>query len=389
MDFEFTEEQELLRQSIREHVEQELIPIYLERSEQGGVEATRFVTRKLKEWGLLGYGIPEELGGQGVELDNATVGMVNEELGRGANAWAIIWAGMHSMSRMLATDAPPAIRDKYLPRMLAGELYLPFLATEPHGGSDLGDIRVTAFPDGDELVVNGTKASVTGGWGEVMVALARVEPGTKGFAGVGLVLIPGDSEGVAFSGYHDRGMSEIARGDVFFDNVRVPVENIVAAPGKGFQQVMGIFDAGRPNLCLAAVGCAERAIEKCMEYTTQRLSFGKPLSKYEGISFPFAEHGTKLAAAKLLAYRALTGIDKGIPATKYASMAKWFGVESAIEALWFCARTYGHMGYTTEMDIMQRMLDVMGWVWGDGAIEIQKIVVAREMGGRQFLPYDR
>jgi cyclohexanecarboxyl-CoA dehydrogenase len=111
--------------------------------------------------------------------------------------------------------------------------------------------------------------------------------------------------------------------------------------------------------------------------------------RYEGISFPFAEHATHLEAARLLAYKALSYIDAGKRPTRYSAMSKWFGVESAIECMWFCARTYGHLGYTTEIDIMQRMLDVMGWAWGDGGWEIQKIVIAREVGGRELIPYDR
>jgi len=389
MDFEFSADQKLLQESIRTRVEAELIPIYTERSKQGGTEATLFIGHKLAEWGLLGYGVPEELGGQGIDLSRTEFGIVGEELGRGANSWAITWASYYNWSKMLANSAPDAIRDKYLPRMLTGDIFIPALFTEPHGGSDLADVRVTAFPDGDELIVNGSKASVTGGWGEVMIALARVVPDTTGFAGLGLILIPGDVKGVSFSGYEDHGLREIARGDVFFDNVRIPAENIIAPPGKGFQAVMAEFDGGRPYLALASIGCAERAIDQCIGYAKERISFGKPLAKYEAISFPFAEHATRLAGAKLLAYRALSAIDNGLPATKWASMSKWFGVESAIEALWFCSRTYGHMGYTTEVDVLQRMLDVMGWAWGDGAIEIQKIIVARELGGRELLPYGR
>jgi len=389
MDFEFSTDQKLLQESVRARVEAELIPIYTERSQESGTEAGLFVGRKLAEWGLLGYGVPEELGGQGIDLDHTSMGIVAEELGRGSNAWAVIWLEFYIWTRMMATQASQDLRDEFLPRMLTGDLFPPALFTEPHGGSDLSDVRVTAFPDGDDLIVNGTKASVTGGWGEIMLTLARVEPGTKGFAGLALILIPGKAEGVSLSGYEDHGMREIARGDVFFDNVRIPASNIIAPPGKGFQQVMADFDAFRPCLALMSAGCAERAIEQCIEYTKGRISFGKPLAKYEAISFPFAEHGTRLAAAKLLAYRALSALDNGLPATKWSSMAKWFGVESAIDALWFCTRTYGHMGYTTELDVMQRMLDVMGWAWGDGGLEIQKIVVAREIGGRELLPYDR
>jgi len=389
MNYEFSEDQILFRDSIRKRVEKELIPIYMERSRMEGVEATSFVCKKLAEWGLLGYDVPEEFGGQGIPLDAATMGLVSEELGRGSNAWAVIWLELVIWAKMLATSAPADMREKYLRRMVEGDLFIPILLTEPHGGSDMGDCRVTAFPDGDELVVNGTKASVTGGWGELMFVLARLVPDTTGFAGLGLILVPGDRPGLSYSGYKDWGMKEIARGDVFFDNVRIPKASVVAPPGKGFQQIMMEFDKFRPSLALMSIGCAERAMGECINYAKNRLSFGKPLVKYEAISFPFAEHATRLEAAKMLAYRALTNIDTGLKPTKYASMAKWFGVESAIDALWFCARTYGHLGYTSEMDVMQRMLDVMGWVWGDGGIEIQKVVVAREVGGRDLLPYDR
>ena len=389
MNFEFSEDQILFRDTIRAHVEEELIPIYMERSNAEGLEATMFISKKMTEWGLLGFDVPEEYGGQGIELDAVTMGMVAEELGRGSNSWAVIWLELVIWAKMLAKSAPVAMREKYLPRMVKGELFIPMLLTEPHGGSDLSDVRVTAFPDGDQLVVNGAKASVTGGFGELMIVLARMVPDSTGNNGLGLILVSGDTPGCSFSGYKDWGMKEIARGDVFFDNVRIPKENVVAQPGKGFQQVMMEFDKFRPCLALMSIGCAERAIDECIKYAKNRMSFGKPLTKFEGISFPFAEHATRLEAAKLLAYKALWSIDNGKRPTKYSAMAKWFGVESAINALWFCARTYGHPGYTSELDIMQRMLDVMGWVWGDGGLEIQKIVIAREIGGREMIPYDR
>jgi cyclohexanecarboxyl-CoA dehydrogenase len=389
MDFDFSEDQMLFRDSIRAHVEKELVPIYAERSKAEGLEATLFIAKKVAEWGLLGYGVPEAYGGQGIDLDSVTMGIVAEELGRGSNAWAVTWMEIAIWSMMLAKTAPEEMKKKYLPRMVKGDLFMPALFTEPHGGSDLSDVRVTAYPDGDFYVVNGAKASVTGGFGELMIVMARMVPETTGGAGVGLILVPGDLPGSSISSYKDWGMKEIARGDVFFDNVRVPKENVVAQPGKGFQAVMQDFDRFRPSLALMSVGCAERVIDECIKYSKSRLSFGKPLTKYEAISFGFAEHATYLEASKLLAYKALSLIDKGGKATKYASMAKWLGVESAINAIWFCTRTYGHLGFTSELDVMQHMLDVMGWAWGDGGWEIQKVVIAREIGGREMLPYDR
>jgi len=389
MNFDFTEEQELFRDSIRSRVEADLIPNFLKLSKKEGVEATLFVCKKLSEWGMLGYGVSEELGGQGIDINAVEMGIFAEEIGRGSNAWATIFLELYLWTKMVANQAPVAIREKYLKPLLNGDLFIPLLLTEPHGGSDMSDVRVTAFPEGEELVINGAKAAVTGGWGEVMFVLARLVPDTKGNAGLGLILVPGQDKGVSFSGYKDWGMKEIARGDVFFDNVHVPKENVIAPPGKGFQQIMMEFDKFRPSLALMSAGSAERAMEDCIKYAKNRMSFGKPLVKYEGISFSFAEHATRMEATKLLAYKALWSIDEGKHGTKYASMSKWFGCEAAIDALWFCARTYGHLGYTEDMDIMQRMLDVMGWAWGDGGWEIQKMVIAREVFGRELIPYDR
>ena len=134
MDFEFSADEQLLQESIRSRVEQELIPIYIERSKQGGTEAALFIGSKFAEWGILGYGVPEELGGQGVDLSHTAVGIVGEELGRGSNSWAITWMGFYNWSKMLATTAPEPIRDKDLSRLLKGELFIPALFTEPHGG---------------------------------------------------------------------------------------------------------------------------------------------------------------------------------------------------------------------------------------------------------------
>jgi cyclohexanecarboxyl-CoA dehydrogenase len=169
--------------------------------------------------------------------------------------------------------------------------------------------------------------------------------------------------------------------------VRIPGSHLIGDEGSGFQQVMRGFDGNRVAIALACLGIAQVSLEETMGYVRERTSFGRPLARYEGVSFPIAEAATQLEAARLFSYRALWLADLGQPHTKEAAMVKWWAPKLARETIHQCLLLHGHYGYTDELPFEQRLRDVIGLEIGDGSAEVMKIIVARELMGRETLPY--
>jgi cyclohexanecarboxyl-CoA dehydrogenase len=218
------------------------------------------------------------------------------------------------------------------------------------------------------------------------MVFARTGAGT-GARGVSAFLVPLDLPGVARSRLRDLGTHVIGRAVLSFDHVRVPVSHRLGAEGTGFRQVMQSFDFNRALIGLACLGAAQVSLEETMAYVKGRQAFGRALARFEGVSFPIAESATHLEAARWLCYRALWLADRGQPYTKEAAMVKSWVPRLAVDTIHQCLLLHGHYGYTDELPLEQRMRDVMGLEIGDGAAAIMKIVVARELMGRESLPY--
>jgi cyclohexanecarboxyl-CoA dehydrogenase len=196
-----------------------------------------------------------------------------------------------------------------------------------------------------------------------------------------------DAPGVARSALRDMGSHAVGRAVISFDGVRVPGSHLIGPEGSGFHQVMRGFDYNRVAIALACLGIAQISLEETMAYVKQRTTFDRPLSRYEGVTFPIAEAATQLEMARLFSYRALWLADRGQPHTKEAAMVKWWAPKVARETIHQCLLLHGHYGYTDELPFEQRMRDVIGLEIGDGAAEVMKMVVARELLGRESLPY--
>ena len=174
---------------------------------------------------------------------------------------------------------------------------------------------------------------------------------------------------------------------IALDHVRVPSSHRLGEEGTGFRQVMQGFDYNRILIGLGAIGAAQASLEETMTYVKERRAFGRPIAKFEGVSFPIAEAATQLEAARWLCYRALWLADRGLPYTKESAMVKWWAPRLAVETIHECLLLHGHYGYTDELPFGQRMRDVIGLEIGDGTAQIMKIIVARELMGRETLPY--
>jgi len=205
--------------------------------------------------------------------------------------------------------------------------------------------------------------------------------------GASAFLVPLDAEGTTKSPIEDPGWKPLARGVLHMDDVFVPADHLLGGEGMAFRQVLNGFDFTRPLLALTGIGCAQVSIDETVEYVTQRKTFGTPLAKNEGVSFPLAEHATHLEAARLLCYSALWHRTARRPHTALAAMTKWYGPLHAGQAIRECLLLHGNFGYSSEFPFEQRLRDVLSVEIADGTAQIQKIIISRELFGREFVPY--
>ena len=383
MDFELTEEQTLLRRVVRDFARQELLPRYTHWDRTD--EFPRELWRQMGELGLTGARAPRTYDGQ--ELDAVATGIAAEEVARGDFnlAYAIMLPAL--CGEVLAGHASERVKREWLAPMARGEAVLGLALTEPGAGSDAKMIQTRAQRDGDEYVITGEKSGISLLMAaDALVLFAKTNP-EAGARGVTAFLVPTDLPGVTRTPFDDMGSRAVKRGGIFLDGVRVPADYRVGDEGQGFRSVMNGFDLSRIIIALMCLGAAAVSLEETISYVTQRHAFGQPLARFEGISFPIAEHATLIEAARLLCYRGLWLRDRGLPHTKEAAMAKWWAPKLSVDCIHDCILLHGQYGWTRELPLEQRLRDVIGLEIGDGTAQVSKIVVARELMGREFLPY--
>ena len=382
MEFAFSEEQLLLQQAMRQFALNELLPHYARWDR--GEKFPKEKLREVAELGILGLRIPEEYGGQLTSFVNA--GIATEEIARGDFSYTLFIQIGLILSDLIAGFGEDEVKQEWLPRMASGEALVAFALTEPSAGSDAAQIATRAVRDGDDYLITGEKSSITfAGLADASLVFART--GGEGARGISAFIVPLDAPGTAREVYRSPGEKLTQRGSLYFDNVRVPVRNRLGEERKGFYQAMRGFDYNRAIIALACIGAAQQSIDETIEYTKQREAFGRPLARFEGVSFQIAESTTLLEAARLLAYRCLSLRDRGLPHAKEAAMAKWLGPKVSAEAVHTCLILHGHYGYNQDTHFDQRWRDIVGLEIGDGTPEIMKGVIARELYGKEFQPY--
>ena len=383
MDLAFTPEQDELIRTLRAFARKELAPRSAAGDRSG--EFPWDVWRQLGELGLLGLRIPAAHGGQ--EADYLTFGLAMHEVARGdfGCTYGIQLAGL--AGEILGRNASDDIKRRWLPPTARGEAVIALALTEPGVGSDAANLACRAERDGDgAYVLTGEKSGISLGMAaQAAIVFARTER-SGGARGVSAFLVPLDLPGVSRSPLRDMGTRVVGRAVITFDHVRVAASHRIGDEGSGFYQVMQGFDYNRVGIALACLGVAQVSIEETMAYATERRAFGRPLASFEGVSFPIAEAATHLEACRWLCYRALWLADHGQPYTKESAMTKWWGPRLAVETIHQCLLFHGHYGYTDELPFEQRMRDVIGLEIGDGTAEVMKLIVARQLMGRDAVP---
>ncbi|WP_127127331.1 acyl-CoA dehydrogenase family protein [Georgenia sp. SYP-B2076] len=337
--------------------------------------------------GLLGLGTSEERGGSGrlgEELTKVHLGIAHEELAYGDFYLSQLSYTCNLMAPLLERFLPAESADEWVPGIVRGEHIVAFGLTEPGSGSDAQAMRARAerVPGGWKL--NGEKTSITfAPHAKAMVAVVRVRDENGDPGGVTAFLVPLDATGVTVQKFADPGWKPLGRAAVFLDDVFVPDTLRVGGVGDAFRLVMREFDYTRSVIGLMSSGVARKALDITIGYVKQREAFGKPVAAYQGVSFPIAEHATKLEAARWLSYRALSLADAGQSFTKEAAMVKWWVNQVALEAIHDTIILHGHTGYSEEMPLQAMYRDVAGLEIGEGTPQIQKLVIARSLLGRE------
>jgi len=251
--------------------------------------------------------------------------------------------------------------------------------TVPGSGSDAANLKLRARRDGDAYVLDGEKTSISmATQADFAIVFARTGSTEARARGISSFLVPLDTPGVTRTGFDDHGTRSVGRGSLFFDNVRVPAKYLLGAENQGFSQVMAGFDYSRALLGILCLSVARVSLDQTWQYTSQRHTFGKPLSDYQGVTFPLAEAETQMTGARLLSLQTLWLTDQGLPHTSEAAMCKWWGPKLAYDIVNTCLLTHGHGGYSKDLPFEQRMRDLLGLQIGDGTAQIMKMVIARQ-----------
>jgi len=383
MDFAFSSEQDELVRTLRAFASKELAPRSREWDKSGQFPWNAW--RQMGELGLLGFRHPVQHGGN--EIDLVSMGIAMEEVARGdfSATYGIQLAGL--AGQILGQNASEEIKARWLPPCARGEQIVALALTEPGVGSDAANLACRAERDGDGYVITGEKSGISLGMvAQSAIVFARTDADARA-RGVTAFLLPLDLPGVARSPLSDLGTRAVVRAVLSFDHVKVPASHRVGGEGTGFHQVMQGFDYNRVLIALACLGAAQVSLEGTMAYVKERKAFGRSLATFEGVSFPIAEAATQIDAARWLCYRALWLADRGLPHTKESAMVKWWAPKLSVETIHQCLLLHGHYGYTDELPFEQRMRDVIGLEIGDGTAQIMKIIIARELMGRETLPY--
>ncbi len=377
VDFAFTEDQELLRSTVRQFAETEIAPDVMRYDESQ--EFPREHILKAGELGLLGIMFPEEYGGAG--LGYIEYALTVEELSRVDGSIGISVAAHNGLcAGHISLVGTEAQKKKWLTPLASGEWIGGWSLTEPSAGSDAGGTRTVARRDGDDYVLNGSKTFTTHGTvGDVVVVFAVTDK-DKGKHGISAFVVRQGTPGFRPGKKENKmGLRASDTSEVIMEDCRLPADQLLGREGEGFIDAMRILDGGRISIAALALGMARGAYEAAANYAKQRQQFGRAISEFQAIQFMLADMATKIDAAALLIYRAAWMKDQGQNVTKESAMAKLFASEIGVEVADKALQIFGGYGYTKDFPVEKFYRDMKLCTIGEGTSEIQRIVIAREL----------
>jgi butyryl-CoA dehydrogenase len=375
MDFELTDEQQLIREAVREFAEAELVPIAaeLDRDHRFPHE----ILPKLAELNLMGMPYPEKLGGAGTDYVSYVIAI--EEISRACASTGIILSAHSSLATWpVYKFGTQAQQDRYLPDMTSGRRLGAFALTEPAAGTDAGAGTTTAVLSGDEYILNGSKIFITNApHAEVYIVFAKTDP-AQGTRGMSAFIVEKDTPGFSVGeAEHKLGIRGSSTPPLYFADCRIPSDALLGGEGNGFKIAMQTLDGGRIGVSAQALGIAQAALDAAIAYAKERVQFGKPIATLQAIQWMVADMATSVDAARLLVYRAASCIDKGLPYSTPGAMAKLFASEAATRVADRAIQIHGGYGYTESYPVERNWRDAKITELYEGTSEVQRMVIAR------------
>jgi alkylation response protein AidB-like acyl-CoA dehydrogenase len=378
MNFDLTAEQEMIKKMIREFSDEVVAPgsIDRDRNKQFPVE----VFKQLSEMGIMGLPFPEEYGGGGA--DTVSFAIVTEELSRACASTGITYSAHISLGGApLNLFGTKEQKHKYLTPICTGESFGAFGLTEPNAGSDAGGTQTTAAKSNGEYIINGNKCFITNASYAKHLAITAITGMNDGKKEISAIIIPTDAKGFSvIDNYEKMGLNASNTTELVMENVRVPEENLLGKEGEGFKQFLITLDGGRIGIGAMAVGIAQGAFDKSLQYTKERKQFGKSLSSFQAVQFKLADMAMKIELARNMVYKAAWLKDQGRPFSKEASMCKLYASEICMEVTNQAVQLHGGYGYMKEYHVERMMRDAKLLEIGEGTSEIQRTVIARLIG---------
>ena len=380
MDFSLTEEQQLLKSTLREFLSSFCTNDWTSESERRA-EYPFDLFERLAELGLYGLVVPEKYGGSGGGMTEAVV--VSEELGRISGSAVMVHMPSAVFGGYALLAGSDELKSRFLPQLADGKLRLSFALTEPDAGSDAAAVRTTAVRDGDEWVLNGAKIFSTGAnVADYLVLTARTGTPEERHRGLTLFLVDPKAPGISIGHIEKIGHHAVHSPEVGLSDVRVPGDMLISEVGGAWSALTDVMDAERIAVGGQCTGLIERCLELALEYGLQRQQFGRPVASFQAISHMLAEMETELSASRLLTYHAAWLKDTGQPCSKAASIAKVYATEAASRTASRAVQIHGGYGYTAEYEVSRHFIEAKLYEVGGGSTQIQRNIIAREMGIR-------
>ena len=383
MDFSLSTDQEILRDSVRKFAEHEIKPVAreLDNNEEFSYETMQ----KMAELGLFGIFVSEKYGGQG--MDYISYIIATEEIARIDGSHAATVAAENSLGigpiYYFGNDDQ---KQKYLPKLCSGEALWGFGLTEANAGSDAANANTTAVLDGNEWIINGSKVFITNASTDIsagVTVLCRTGARDDGRPELSCILVETGSPGYTTKVMHDKMMWRASNtSELYFEDCRVPKENLIGKRGQGFQQMMETLDGGRLSIGAMGLGGAQGCFDMALKYSNEREQFGRPIANFQANAFKLADMALEIEAARLLLYKACWLRDNNMPFSKEAAMAKLYSSEVMYRCANHAVQLHGGYGLMKEYDVERFYRDQKLLEIGEGTSEIQRIVISRHIGAK-------
>ena len=381
----FTEEHEAFRASFKDFLQKEVVP-HIEKWEKTGT-IERFIWKKFGEMGYFGLSTPEEFGGMDLDLFYTVIFLEEMQKINSGGFAAAMWAHEYLAMTHLNKEGNQQQKEKYLVPSVEGDMIGCMCITEPFGGSDVAGMRSTAIKQGDKYILNGSKTFITNGvYSDYLIVAAKTDPSDK-YKGISIFVVDRSAKGITATKLDKLGWKASDTGEIAFDNVEIPAENLLGEEGKGFPYIMQHFALERLIMGVNAHARAEFAVDYAVKYMKERIAFGKSLDKFQALRHKIAEMASKVDMCREYNYSITKRLDQGSYVVKEASMSKLLSTKIADEVIYDALQLLGGYGYMEEYPMARLLRDSRLGPIGGGTSEILKEIIAKMIiDGKEYKP---